>query len=126
MNLFRDGLKAISAAARLAGGDLVTYSRGTDISFEIDHATQGRSVWQQKDRGGIVTATTSVDWLVAAEDLDVTPERHDRITLQLDGAAVVYEVMPFGPENRLWRFHGADRSTVRIYTKVLSDSGAVL
>jgi hypothetical protein len=34
--------------------------------------------------------------------------------------------MPYGPENRVWRFHGVDRSTVRIFTRLLSDAGADL
>lgn len=106
--------------ARRVAGDAVTYSRG-DLQFSIPLATQGRTRWEQRDAKGFVSVIHSVDWLIPVESMEVTPQKHDRISVTLEGAALVFVVMPFSADNRVFRYHGTDRTTLRVYTKLLSE-----
>ncbi len=123
MNLIRRAQAAVSTALNRVCGDAVTYKRGDEFSVQLT-ATQGRTKWTVRDSSGMLVVTESVDWLFPFADLEETPAKFDRVEFVPSvGVLVVYQVMPFGPEGRLWRWHGTDRSTVRVYTKLLSDSG---
>jgi len=132
MSILRTAQAIVSLTARRVSGDPVTYRRG-ELSFAVPFATQGKTRWQLRDTQGMLVVTESVDWLIEFDALDVEPAKFDRIELDLPAnrnqgidiprSPVIYQVMPFGPEGRCWRWHGADRNTARIFTTLLSDPG---
>lgn len=122
MSILRTAQAIVSLTARRVSGDPATYRRG-DLSFAVPFATQGKTRWQLRDTQGMLVITESVDWLIEFDALDVEPAKFDRIELTLGESTLIYQVMPFGPEGRCWRWHGADRNTARIFTKLLSDPG---
>lgn len=122
MSILRTAQAIVSLTARRVSGDPVTYRRG-ELSFAVPLATQGKTRWQLRDQQGMIVVTESVDWLIEFDALDFEPAKFDRIELTLGESTVIYQVMPFGPEGRCWRWHGADRTTARIFTKLLSDPG---
>ncbi len=126
MNLIRRAMTAAAAASRRVAGDVVTYKRGSDLAVEIASAIQGRTRWTQRDKSGGQTIVESVDWIFAWSDLELTPAKFDTVEfVPVFGQLVVFQVLPFGSEGNVWRWSGPDRSTVRVFTKLLSDTGRV-
>jgi len=128
MSILRSAQAIVALTARRVSGEPCAYKRG-ELSIVIPLATQGRTKWQLRDQQGMIVITESVDWLIEFDALDFEPAKFDRIEVaqphgtDVNYVTVVYQVMPFGPEGRVWRWHGTDRSTARIYTKLLLDPG---
>lgn len=102
-------------------GSSVTYSRD-ESQYAISLATPGKSKWESKDNRNQVAAIFSHDWLIDFGDLDVTPQRDDRISVTEEEVTTVYQVLPFGTEGRCWRWSDKPGGIRRVYTKLVSES----
>lgn len=113
-------MQAATAATRAVRGVTITYRRGsTDVEVV---AVRGSTKWdvEQIDNGAHASER-SVDWIITVDDLTqddgtvLTPQRADEV---IDENGVTYRVMPFGPDEQLWRWHDRESQTVyRIHTK---------
>ena len=112
---------AAATMSRRVSGQLITFRRG-DTELTIDLAVQGSTKWflEQIDNG-VHAAERSVDWIISVTDLTLPngtvlePARGDEI---IDEHDAVYRVMPFGPDELLWRWHDRESHTAyRIFTK---------
>ena len=89
----------------------VQYRRRSGQIVEIP-AALGRTLFRIEDEYGITIRTESRDFLIAASDLNVEPERGDQIIY----AGVCYEVLAPNSEP-CWRWSDSFRQTLRIHTK---------
>lgn len=113
--------QAALAAGLRVRGQAVLYCRG-NTTLEIDHATRGSTRWDvEQIDNGVHAKERSVDWIVSLADMTTAagtvlePQRGDEI---IDENDVVYRVMPFGPDEQLWKWHDRDsRTAYRIFTK---------
>ena len=121
MSVLRRAKTAATTLSRKLSGDAVTYRRG-DLEVPIAYATQGKTRWEKTDRNNISVPVYSVDWLMQTDDLELTPQRDDEIEIDLGDKRQVYQVLPFGNENRVFRYHGTDQTAVRVYTKLKSET----
>lgn len=121
MSILRRAKTAATTLSRKLSGDAVTYRRG-ELEVPIDYATQGKTRWEKTDRNGISVSVYSVDWLIQTDDLELTPQRDDEIEIEIGGRRKVYQVLPFGNENRVFRYHGTDETAVRVYTKLKAET----
>lgn len=94
-------------------GEGVSYFR--DVTPLEITAIRGGTQWDtEQPESGITIEERSVDFLISTSELSLTPQRGDSIT---DENGVTYRVMPFGPDNQLWRWHDPGRTVKRIFTK---------
>lgn len=89
----------------------VQYRRRGGQTVEVP-AALGRTLFRVEDEYGITTRTESRDFLIAASDLNVEPERGDQIIY----AGVCYEVLAPNSEP-CWRWSDSFHQTLRIHTK---------
>lgn len=122
-NRLAAGMARMRARMKAFAGTAVTYRRGDD-SVELT-ATVGKTI-ARVDRGYGATIRMELrDYLVEAEDLvlggaAVEPAAGDRIEeTDADGTIWSYEVSKPDSTEREWRWHGRDRRTYRIHTKLL-------
>jgi hypothetical protein len=101
----------------------VVYSRG-ESTQPIALATPGRSKWESKDNRNQIAVIYSHDWLIDAADMNLTPQRDDRITITENELTTVYQVLPFGTEGRCWRWSDQPGGIRRIYSKLVSEEPA--
>lgn len=91
---------ALMSQMKTAAGETVTYRRGAD-EVELS-AVIGRSAFEIVDQSGSAMQTTSVDFIIAPDDLvldseTVTPEPGDEIDRPIeDGKTATYEVRTDG------------------------------
>jgi hypothetical protein len=111
---------AARAVQKRLNGTGVTYETDAD-SFTVAGATAGRTRWQSQDARGQVVTVFSHDWIVDVADLAITPERDHKVIRTVNGRTSTYQVLPFGPEGRVWRWHDRACTTRRIYTKLISE-----
>lgn len=114
-------MTAAMASTRTVRGQAVTYRRGSteiDVTLAVKGAT--RFDVESVDGGANITER-SIDWIITAADItdgsgnELTPTRGDEI---IDENGIVYRVMPFGPDEQLWRWHDRESQAVRrIFTK---------
>ena len=94
----------------------VVYTRGA-VTATVT-ATVGRTVHEVINSLGMMVATESRDFIVAASQVTQgEPEAGDRITDTQSGTDYVFEVMPFGKESKCFRYCDADHTYMRIHTK---------
>lgn len=113
--------QAALASGLRVRGQAVLYVRG-NTTLQIDCATRGSTRWDiERIDNGVHAKERSVDWIITLADMTTAagtvlePQRGDEI---IDENDVVYRVMPFGPDEQLWRWHDRDsRSFYRIFTK---------
>lgn len=113
-------MQAAMAATRAVRGQAVTYRRGS-VELEIT-AVCGSTKWDlEQIDNGVHASERSTDWIVTVADLTqtdgtvLTPQRSDEI---IDESGAVFRVMPFGPDEQLWRWHEGESQTIyRIHTK---------
>jgi len=96
----------------------ITYRRG-EKSASIA-AVVGQTTFDQTNEYGVVTSTTSRDFLIAVSDLlldgqPIEPARGD----QIDDSGRTYEVMAPGDEPH-WRFADPYRLIYRVHTKEIT------
>jgi len=113
-------MQAAMAATRAVRGQVVTYRRGaTELECT---AVCGTTKWylEQIDNG-VHASERSTDWIITVDDLTqsdgtvLTPQRGDEV---IDENGVIFRVMPFGPDEQLWRWHEGESQTIyRIHTK---------
>ena len=89
----------------------VQYRRRGGQTVEVP-AALGRTLFRVEDEYGITIRTESRDFLIAASDLNVEPERGDQIIY----AGVCYEVLAPNSEP-CWRWSDSFHQTLRIHTK---------
>ena len=100
----------------------VTYSRA-DASVELA-ATVGRTEFEYIDAHGLVHRTESRDYLMRAEDLQLSgaatlPQAGDRIAETNDELEYVYEVMS-GRDTPPYQWADCNKTTLRVHTKLAS------
>ena len=89
----------------------VSYYRG--LAETVLNATFGRTTFEAEDDAGQVVVSHVWDFLILADDLEADPELGNKIVT--DG--MQYEVMPFGPDRKGWRWSDQFRQTYRIHTR---------
>lgn len=103
----------------------VSFVRGV-LSVSV-LATVGRTVFDVEREFGVVESVESRDFLVLATTLVlggnlVTPQPGDRILETMGASVFTYEVShPIGSETP-WRFSDQNRETIRIHTKLVSQT----
>lgn len=124
--------RAISIALRMqrkvqGATDGITFTRGDDISIEMFDIQQGRTEWKGMAKGGLVVISESADFFIPADLLVwdgeiLKPEKGDKLHVNTDTLATVYDVQPFGPDRLEWRWHDRTGRTIRrTFTKLLSE-----
>lgn len=119
MSLLRSIHSRVRSITKRLSGSPIVYSRA-ETPYQIDLATPGKSKWETKDNRNQIAVIFSHDWLIDAADLEVTPERDDKITVEENGLTSVYQVLPFGTEGRCWRWSDQPGGIRRVYTKLVS------
>lgn len=123
MSILRSIHSRVRAVTKRLSGSSIVYSRG-ESTQTIDLATPGKSRWDSRDNRGQVSVVFSHDWLIDSADLNLTPQRDDRITITENETTTVYQVLPFGTEGRCWRWSDQPGGVRRIYTKLVSEEPA--
>jgi len=125
-DLLSSGGAWLAGVLRTHASQSITYRRGTD-SVSID-ATIGKTQWEAVSVHGIlVEETESRDFLFSPSELVlggqiVEPLRGDTIEeAQTDGTTHTYEVMPFGADQRHFRYSDGRRTLLRVHTKLVTD-----
>ena len=79
-------------------------------------AVRGRTEWTaEKPRSGVQLGEVSVDFIIEAKLVDGEPARGWTIETE---QGELFRVLPFGPQNQLWRWHDRTGQThYRIHTK---------
>jgi hypothetical protein len=120
MDLLAKGAAYLTKQRRRYFAQCVEYSRPASGGSTIDvRATIGRTQFQLEGANGVIINAESRDFIVAAADLALDgivtqPAKGDRIT---DADGVIFEVMPFGPDQPHWRWCDGNRLDMRIHTK---------
>ena len=109
MNLLEKGLSWLAVKQKKYVSSRVVYKRGNQ-SFDVD-AVLGRTTYEVADDYGFKIAAHSIDFLIHAAQLELTPQVGDRIIAN----SFTYEVLELGGE--CWRWCDPHRITKRIHTK---------
>ena len=109
MNLLEKGLSRLAAKQKTHVSSVVSYKSGSK-TFEIN-AVLGRTKYEITDEYGFKIAAHSIDFLIHAAQLDLTPQVGDQIIAN----SFIYEVLELGGE--CWRWCDPHRITKRIHTK---------
>lgn len=100
----------------------VTYRSGV-VQLAVQ-ATIGRTEFESETAGGARLVTESRDFLIRVIDLATAglpePRRGDVVDELVAGVTFRYEVMPFGPQDEIWRYSDPYRLLYRVHTKFLS------
>ena len=112
--------RAARAIQKRLNGTAVTYQTASS-SVALTGATAGKTRWQSQDSRGQVTTVYSHDWIVDVAELPGEPVRDDKIIRTENGVTATFQVLPFGPEARVWRWHDRAHTTRRIYPNVVSE-----
>lgn len=119
MDFLQQGLAWLEAQRQRFLTQMVTYRRGEQhITIA---ATLGQSTHRSVDAEGLEIRTQSVDFLVAASELQIDgvklmPQAGDRITLVCENQTQLYEVMAPAGEG-VFRECEPYGQTLRIHTK---------
>lgn len=89
----------------------VRYQRRNRQAIDVS-AVLGRTLFRAENEYGVTIRLESRDFLIAAADLDLEPERGDQIIYAGD----CYEVLAPNAEP-CWRWSDSFRQTLRIHTK---------
>jgi len=94
-------------------GETVTYTRyATTVQLTAVRASSRWDVVNPDD--GVSMEERSADWLIRADQLNLTPQRGDTIT---DADGTIFRVMPPGDLDRVFMWHNRNQTIYRIYTK---------
>ena len=105
---------------RTLAGEVVTYRRdGLDPVTLL--ATPGKTEFEVTDRYEMAFVEHSADFIVAAHDLGLTPQRGDQITR---GNGDIHEVMRPDGNGDVYRHADHAGSQLRIHTRRISRGGA--
>jgi hypothetical protein len=109
-DLLGQGEAMITRVAREHLAQAVTYRRGNQTW--TCPATEGRSLLAISDPEAVGLVMRMQDWLIAAEDLPITPQPGDRV----ETANAAWEVFEI-PGEPCWRWTDGTHSQRRIHVK---------
>jgi hypothetical protein len=123
MDLIADAVAHLAARLKSKASVTITYQRVSGET-QILSATPGQYLLKLTDPGGAVRMIrTDADFIVTAADLNISgvtfePVRGDTINRTWpDGVTRKYSVLPYGPEEPLFRYCDQARALMRIHTK---------
>jgi hypothetical protein len=122
-NMLAWGQNWINSQLQGHASDTVSYTRvvnGSPVVTSIS-ATVGRTVFSTMQEGGPTIEFGERDYLIPATELPYSePQKGDRITVTLNGATEVYEVMPPNANEPAWRWSDAQHTMFRLHMKRVS------
>lgn len=117
MNLMRHGTDWLAGQMTRFCSEKVLYQPLTGEGVTVS-AVFGATKYEVADEYGTLTGAASIDFLIPASELTITPKLGDRIIVGSD----VYEVLEFGGVG-CWRWSDPYQFTRRIHTKAVTKGG---
>lgn len=113
MNLLKNAAEFLASQRKAFASELVEYCQLGGEHFTVS-ATVGKTLFRADDSFGTTVRVSSVDFLIAVEDLGFEPKKPDEIIYNERR----YEVL--APNNEsVWRWSGNNQDTYRIHTKFI-------
>lgn len=117
MSMFSTAIQSAMGTLQRVAGATVTYHRGDSSTGEVTAVPGSTTFDEVGPDGGIVTHSTSHDWIVEAKDLVIdgqviTPQARDVVKRVVGAVRMIYQVMdpPYRPSDH-------DHTRLRIHTK---------
>lgn len=132
MSVFEKALAVGLKAGLKAGKTSLTYTPAASPGSPIAvYGVQGKKLWKIQKPGKPIVMVTSVDFLIAVEDLaidgsQIVPVRDDTITGQRGSVNYIYRVLPLDNSIPLYSFCDTGQTVYRIHTKFDKEEAVVV
>lgn len=114
-NLLQDGADWLGERLKESAGRSMSYTQGNTTLATVTGVPSAK-IYHSFDNGA-ETLVHSLDWIVSADDVALTPRPGDRITETLGGVEYIYEVMPIDDDRPCCEWHDNARKLLLIHTK---------